>query len=33
VKLIAKETIIPRSADSFIFVLAPIITFALALSI
>jgi NADH:ubiquinone oxidoreductase subunit H len=31
VKLILKETVIPRSSDTFIFIFAPIFTFALAL--
>jgi len=33
VKLILKETVIPRSSDKYIFVMAPITTFALALSL
>lgn len=31
IKLILKETVIPRSSDTFIFIFAPIFTFALAL--
>ena len=31
VKLILKETVIPRSSDTFVFIFAPIFTFALAL--
>ena len=33
VKLLFKETIIPRSSDKLIFVLSPVLTFALALSL
>jgi|TARA_Y100000780_G_scaffold179754_1_gene165259 NADH:ubiquinone oxidoreductase subunit H len=31
VKLILKETVIPRSSDTLVFIFAPIFTFALAL--
>jgi NADH:ubiquinone oxidoreductase subunit H len=33
VKLILKETVIPRSSDYFIFLFAPVFTFMLALSL